>query len=273
MTDVMTVAHEWLICGVDLLLGWLLILPRDVSLLLFAVGTALLMTLIRRLVTNQELLHRCAADQRQLKTLMRDAKAAKDKAWQDRLRTTRGQIKGVQLGADMRVLCVALIPIAILAIWASERLDYLPPRQDRDLTLRAYFPASSIDRLTFLVTDSNVVVKSPAIQLVGRSEESPPTGMAQWTVYSYNPGDFNITIRHLGESVTHPVSIGRVFSSAPVLQHSRERILRTELGLERYKPLGSHLGSPWIGLPPWMIGYLVLTLILVPVFKRLLRVA
>ena len=43
--------------------------------------------------------------------------------------------------------------------------------------------------------------------------------------------------------------------------------------LKRYQPLGLNLKTESLGLPPWMAGYLLLTLLLVPGLKRLLRVS
>ena len=43
----------------DPLLSWLLYLPRDVALLIVALGTALILTVVRRFTTNQEMLGRC----------------------------------------------------------------------------------------------------------------------------------------------------------------------------------------------------------------------
>ncbi len=267
MMDAMTLLTKWLVRVVDVPLGWLLSLPRDVALLLFAVGTALLMTLARRVVTNQDLLHRCSADMRQLKRLMRDARKAGDKQRMGRLRATVGQIKGMQLAADLRVLVVVLMPVAVLAVWASERFDYIPPRVGEPLVVRASFVVSSIDRVTHLVPSPDLELQSTAIQIVQSNAQSPPRGVAEWTVRPTEAGEYPFTIRHQGESLVHRAVIGRSWYMPPFQQHSGERLTRTEVVLQRYLPLGSSLGSEWTGLPPWMMGYLILTLVLVPVLK------
>ena len=273
MMDAMTILTDWLVRAVDVPLGWLLSLPRDVALLLFAVGTALLMTLARRVVTNQDLLHRCSADMRQLKRLMGDARKAGDKPWLGRLRATVGQIKGMQLAADLRVLVVVLMPVAILAVWASERFDYIPPRVGEPLVVRAAFAVSSIDRVTHLVPSPDLEMTSTAIQVVQSDAQSPPRGIAEWTVRPTEAGEYPFTIRHQGESVVHNAVIGRSWYMPPRQQHSGERLTQTEIALQRYRPLGSSLGGEWTGLPPWMMGYLILTLVLVPLLKYGLRMA
>jgi len=271
--DAMTYATQWLIRLIDIPLGGLLLLPRDAGLLVFAAGTALLMVLARRAVTNQNLLHRCSADLRRLKQFLREARKARDKPWLGRLGKTASQIKRMQLAADLRLLVVALFPVAFLAIWASERFDFFPPNVGEDLVVRAYFPVSSIDRVTHMVPLPDLNLTSTAIQIVRSNLETPPLGIAEWSVRPTEAREFTIAIRHQGETAIHRLVIGRAIYFTPRQQHTAERIMRTEVVLERYLPLGCELGSRWIGLPPWMIGYLVLTLILVPVLKRLLRVA
>ncbi len=263
-----------IVSSVDALLGWLLLLPRDVTMFVFALITALLMTLARRWVTNQDLLRRCANDLRQLKQLNREAKQAGDKPRRQRLRNTVAMIKQIQLAEDMKVLAVVLVPVALLAIWATERLDYLPPRVGDEIVVRAFFPVSSVEEITHLVPIAGVELRTSAIQVIQPVPQSPPIGQAEWTLRPTSAAEeLMLTIRHHGESAVHRVSVGRRTYLPPQQIHTNERLSRTEVSLRRYCPLGVDLRTDAIGLPPWMVGYLVLTLLLVPGLKRLLQVS
>lgn len=258
----------------DVLLGWLLLLPRDGTLLVFSVLTALLMTLVRRWVTNQDLLRRCSADLQQLNRLIREAKQAGDKPRRQRLRSTVAMVKQIQLAEDMKVLAIVLVPVAALAMWAVERLDYLPPRVGESLVVRAYFTISSVDEVTHLVPINGVELQSSAIQIIQPDQQTPPLGWAEWTLRPTSATDaLPLTIRHHGESAEHRVSLGRRTYLPPQQLHPNVRLSRTEVVLRRYCPLEVDLKADTIGLPPWMIGYLALTLLFVPGLKRLLRVA
>ena len=274
MMEMLNSLCAWSVRAIDYPLGWLLWLPRDVTLLLFVALTALLMTLARRAVTNQDLLRRCAEDLQRLKQLLRQTRRLQDKPTRLRLRSIVGLIKGMQLAADMRVLVVVLVPVAMLAIWASERLDYLPPQGDRDLVVRAHFPLSSVEGLTHLVPAAGCELKGTAIQVIRADAASASSGgLAEWTLHPTSAAeDLAIVIRHRHESATHRVSIGHATYRPPVQTHANERLALTEVVLDRYRPLGLNLKTEMIGLPPWMVGYLVLTLLLVPILKRLLRV-
>lgn len=252
----------------------LLILPRDATLFVFSLLTALLMTLARRWATNQGLLRRCADDLRQLKRLDREAKQAGDKSRRQRLRSTVALVKRTQLTEDLKVLAVVLVPVAVLAMWAVERLDYLPPRVGDELVVRAFFPISSVDGVVHLVPTDGVELQSSPIQIIQPDQQSPPSGLAEWTLRPTSAADeLTLTIRHHGESGEHRVSIGQRTYLPPQQIHQNVRLSRTEAVLRRYRPLGLDLKTDSLGLPPWMIGYLLLTLLFVPRLKRVLRVA
>src|SRR5690242_17736034 len=129
----------WIAGAVDYVLGWLLLLPRDAAIVVIAVLTSLVLTLGRKWCTNQELLGRCAGDLRRLKQLIRQTKAssaapAVRRSEIQRMKSTVSLIKLKQLRAEGRVLLVALLPLALLATWGMERLDYVPPRPGEELT-------------------------------------------------------------------------------------------------------------------------------------------
>src|SRR5438552_8554430 len=84
----------------DFLLGWLLRLPRDLTLAVVAVFTALLLIGVRWLTTRQDLLRRAAEDTKRLKQLLRQARRERDEAALQRYRTTRAQIGWLKLKAE-----------------------------------------------------------------------------------------------------------------------------------------------------------------------------
>ena len=76
----------------DPLLGWLLHLPRDVALAFVAIGTALVLTLVRIFTTDQDMLRRCKRDKKRQKQLLRQAKKGRDTEARARHRATIGEI-------------------------------------------------------------------------------------------------------------------------------------------------------------------------------------
>jgi hypothetical protein len=259
--------------ALDIVLGWLLVLPRDVAIVLIAVATSLVLTLARKWFTQQELLGRCTADLKQLKTLLRQARVARDKPAVRRMKTTVSLVKLKQLRAEGRVFLLSIIPLALLAFWAIERLDYLPPKPGQELTLRAYYPLSSVDKLTHLVPPEGFDLKSPAVQVVEVDPDGGANGLATWLlVPRQNVPTTPLFIRHQGRSVTHQVRVdGRIYSP-PTQAHNDDFIPATEMRLPQVRFLGVVPGIPAIAFPPWLVAYLLLTILFVPVMRRVFAV-
>jgi type II secretory pathway pseudopilin PulG len=257
----------------DVPLGWLLALPRDVAIGLLALGTSLLLTLVRKWTTHQDRLRRARQDLRRLRQLLRQATRAKDADAVRRTRATLGVVRGVRLKAEVFPLLVSLLPLLVLALWAVERLDYFPPRVGEDVTLVAYYPLRSVDKLTHLVPPEAVELRSRAVQLVAVDPHGQANGVATWTLRAAERADsLELVVCHQGQTVRHPLRVGTRTYAQPVAGHPGGPVLATEVVLERARFLGLVPGIRAIGFPPWLVAYLLLVLPLVPVLRRVLRV-
>ena len=135
----------------DGLFGWLLYLPRSLVLIVVALITATLITVVRKWTTDQDRLRRAAADTRRLNELVRLAKAEKDKDTLARLRATKGQIGVLKLKAEGWPLVAYLVPLGLLATWAYYRLEFYPPRPNETIQVTAFLPKSAEGDVAHLV--------------------------------------------------------------------------------------------------------------------------
>ena len=255
----------------DYPLGWLLALPRDVTVLLIAVGTCVLLTLTRKWTTDQRLLRCCKADLSRLKDLFRQAKQANDKNTLNRIRQTQGMIKWLQMKSEFPGFAASVIPVVLLAVWATDRLGYYPPQAGQTVTLKATFPVSSVDQLAYVVPPEHVVSTEAPICLVQLNEEKT-LGVAEWRLKLAQAGDTQLTIRHRGQTVSHPLRIGQR-TYAPLVEDHDGRIQKTEIELPEAKLFGVVPSFKDYGLASWMIGYLAFALVLIFPIRRLLHVA
>lgn len=259
----------------DLLLGWSLDLPRDGTLLILVLLTCGLLLLARRWLTPQERLQRCQADLRCLRQWRRAARQQKDVAALRRLDRTAAQVRWIQLRADLCVLAVVLLPLGGLATWGAARLEYLSVPSDRSLELTLQTPASSIGRLAHLVPDPGVTVESSWLARVEPDPAHTARGRAVWRVRFGPPRatPLRLTLRHAGESVEHEVRLdGRTYAP-PAQSHSAEHLRLTTLDTPPYRFLGIVPGWSTVGLAPWVVAYLLLSLVLTPLAKRWTRTA
>ncbi|MFP4058069.1 MAG: hypothetical protein ACLF0G_14470 [Candidatus Brocadiia bacterium] len=271
--DTLGAISAWIARLMDYPLGWLLALPRDLAIALLAVGTCLLLALARKLTTDQDRLRRCRGDIRRLRALIRQARRQGEKATVRRLRATRARVNTLRLGAEAKPLAVSIVPIVVLAVWAVARLDYLPPRVGEELTLRAFYPLSSVDRLTHLVPRDGVELPQGAVRVVELDPEGEANGLASWALRPAEPLEgTRLLIRHRGQTAEHPLRAGARTYAPPLVAHGGPAILVTELELRRARFLGLVPGIPALGFPPWLVAYLLLVVPLVPLVRRLLRV-
>jgi uncharacterized membrane protein (DUF106 family) len=263
----------WITGLLDYLLGWLLILPRDAAILIVAVGTSLLLVAVRKWMTNQNQLRRCRDDVRRLKELIRQAKRTGDKAAAARTRATLATVNGMRLRAEGKPLLAAVVPIVLLAVWAVERLDYIPPKVGEDLVVRAYYPLSSVDELTHMVPPKSVEMRGSAVRLVEADPDGGGNGLASWVLRPGAPSDsVELVIRHQRETAKHTLRVGRRIYAPPLAAHDGGKILATEVVLRRARFLGIVPGIPAVGCPPWLLAYLLIAASLVPIWRRLFRV-
>ncbi len=265
----------------DYVLGWSLHLPHVAILALLAVCTAVVLTGVRKFTTNQDLLGRAKADKARLKVLMRAAKQAGDKEAVKRYRATNGEIGAVGMKAELLPLAASLIPIALLATWAFSRIGYEPPLGGEPVTIKAYFATSEIGNLVHIVPPAGLEAKSGWIQKIGEDKDAGGKvagGLATWQVRATGGGgSFVLPVRYKGETFEKALLIDGYKYAEPVQAYEKAGGEKAaceaiQIDLPEYKPLGIVPGFSKIGLPPWIIGYLILVIPLSFLLKPVLRI-
>jgi hypothetical protein len=257
----------------DVLLGWLLRLPRDMTLVAVALFTALLMIGVRRLTTNQDRLRRAAEDGRRLKQLCREARREGDKKSLQRYKTTRSLIGLVKLKAEGLPLLVSLVPIALLATWALYRLEYLPVRPNEAVELAVYTPVADAGEVIHVVPLDGVTADGGWVRQVHAvtEEEGQPYGLATWKLRAERkPEPYTLTFRIKERSFDRELRVGQRTYAPPVVDHGDDYV--SEWKREPFHWLGLVPGIAAVGLPAWLIGYVILVVPLTLLLKRLLNV-
>ena len=258
----------------DYPLGWTLSLPREAAIAIVALLTSLVLTLVRKFTTNQDRLKRCKQDLARLKVLQREHRAVKDKQAVERTKSTSTTIKLIQMRAEGLGLLVSLLPIGALALWAVERLDYLPAKAGEELTLTAHFSPAAIESVAHLVPVDEVTLKSPAVQLVAADPENQEQGISTWKFVPDKPAErLELIVRHERQNAVYVASVGNRTYEPPRRDQQGGAILATELDLRQAKFLGVVPGIPAIGLAPWLVAYLLLAIPLTPLVRYILRVS
>ncbi|MCI0684872.1 MAG: hypothetical protein L0Y71_22470 [Gemmataceae bacterium] len=284
----------------DALLGWLLVFPRWIALVVVGLATAALLTLARKWTTNQDRLARAAADLRRLKALGRAAKDAHDADAVQRCNLTKGQVRWITLRAEGRPLLAVLLPVALLATWAFERLAYYPPAAGETITVVAYVvagdnnePARSAENdLMHLVGKPGLRARNGWVQLVQTRTSEPsiwqrlvafvtfreaprpdPNVSAVWQLQAdANAQPYPLVFRWNEHTFQRELLIGqRIYSPVTAASPIEPPVqVVTNVGLRDVRLLGIPGLGAW--LPAWLVGYLLVTIPFVFVLKRVLGV-
>ena len=254
----------------DVLLGWLLALPREAAIVAVAAGTATVLTLVRLVATDQDLLRRCREDRRTLKLRLRAARAATGA-----LAAVRQRVALKALRQEALPLLVSILPIALLATWCFARLAYVPPQAGEQIAVVAYYPISAAGQLAHLVPQEGLGADGGWIrEIVAATGGAGPYARAEWTVRAEaRPQPYDLVVRSDSEEYTHQLLVGQRTYYPPVRwQKGGSRVNALEVKLRPARPFGILPGVPVLALQPWLVGYLLVTICLVAVLRRVLRI-
>lgn len=256
----------------DATFGWLLDLPRDLAILLLAVGTSVGLTLVRKLVTDQEHLGRCSRDLARLKELIRTAKRAGDKDSVRRMQSTMATVRLMQLRAEGRVLVVAFVLLALLGWWGLERLEFYPLKTNDEIRFVVDYRPSAVGSLTHLVPVEGLGLESSAVQIV--PERTGDESRVEWNLRAAGPVDAVLVVRCQGKSLSHAVKVGGHAPSPREQTYETGPFVRSVVPHRKFVSLLERVvPSGWLPEPAWVWSYLLATLCLFPLTRRLLRVA
>jgi hypothetical protein len=231
----------------DFMFGWLLRLPSDLTILTLALLTGVVLTLVRKWTCNQELLARAAADNKRLATLIKEAKRDGNKEALARYRLTKAQVGMLKFKQEGKPLLVSLVPVALLATWALARLEFLPPQPGETITAVATAPVSAAGEVVYLVPADGVTARD------GWVKQFAVTG---------NEATARWQLQFASADKAGPLTVRRATGATAQLN----------LELRERRLFGIVPGLPRIGLPAWLVGYLLVVIPLVPITKKTLRI-
>ena len=256
----------------DAVLGWLLGLSWTAALLVVAVGTGVILAVVRKVATDQDLLARADEDKKTLKKRLREAKAARDKDAVRRMRATKSMIALRTFSQEPKPLLLAIVPIAILATWCFNRLGYLPPAGGEEIEVVLYAPVSAVGEVAHLVPREGLTADRWVQPVTMAEVQGAPGGLARWVVRAEARAEpYPLVFRLRDRTFDRgELLVGQSTYSTPLTTDDAG-----EMGVELKMREAKFLGVvPGFGsfLPPWLVGYLVLVIPLAVVIKRVLRV-
>ena len=238
----------------DVACGWLLHLPRDLSLLALAGITATIMLLVRRWVANQVRLRAAVQDDRRLRRLIRRSRRQHDAQRVQQYQRTRARIARGRIGLEILPATISLLAVAVIVTWAAARVAYYPPSCRAPLQVVLYTPVTAVGKLVHLVPTSDIRTEAGWLREVGLDNDANPRrGIAVWKLLIPSPvRESTIQIRYDTTTLQHPLRVGQPTYALPVQIHGSDFV--TRVVLQRYRPFSIVPDTRWF--PAWSIAYL-----------------
>ncbi len=297
----------------DILLGWLTYIPGTAAIIIIGLGTALILVLVRKPTTNQDLLERCSQDKKTLKKRIKKTKKhdlgevvndavhagrhairnhgsdLSDKGRQRLIKLINKDLKSQAVNrlsiARRRVimktikqeglpLLAAIGLIIFIATWCYARLGFHPPEPGEPVRVVAYFPVTQINRVAHLVPQQGLESENGWIQAIEaeRMRDTVVSGSASWIVRGEAGAEPHpIIVRFSGGEYTHELLVGQRHYSEALAPQEDSPEHGIELQMRPLKLFGIVPGFGWF-LPPWIVGYLLITIPAVPLLKKLLGI-
>lgn len=264
-------AAQAILAAMDVLLGWLLAWPTDAVILVVAVATSLVLVLVRRWTTDQDLLKRVAEDKRRQKVLAAEARERGDMEAARRHKANRAAITLRSMPRLMRgealTLLASVVPIALVATWCFYRLEYHPPRAGKPIEVALDAPVSAVGQVAHLVPQEGLSADGGWVRIVTADKAGEPRGIATWTLRAEERVEPYALILRVGDrSFKHALLVGQRQYLPPRADHGDGFI--TEVRLREVKLFGRLPGVPRLYLPAWMTAYLIVAIAMTFVLKR-----
>ncbi len=274
MTEVFEQFYDRLVMVLDIPLGWMLYCGRDLPLVLLAAGTAFAMLLLRKRVSDQEFLGRCAGDRDTLRRRIREAKKAGDKELLQKLRAAAARVSLKMMRREGRPLLVSLLPIMLLAAWAYARLGHYPPQSSVPIAVSADFDPVLAGTVVYMLPEAGVTATGGWVQIAENVELAggEAVARAEWLlVFAGRKEPYLLTVRGGGESADLSVILDRRTYRVPERFYPGV-ITAVRIHLAERRFLGILPGIEKLMIPPWMLAYLLLAVPFYLLFKKILRV-
>jgi len=290
----MEAINTFLVNALDWVFGWILFLPRDASLAAVAVFTSAILTFSRKWATDQVWLRQASEDDTRLAELAREAKKRGDRDAVKRHKDLRTTIKMKSMRWEGRALVWALVPVALLATWAFDRIVYLPPAVNQTVEVRAYLPKTAIGQIIHLAPEPGLDATNGWLQtvvaetrpsstclwdradawLAGKVRRTPPAleAVAVWQIVAHDAQPHALKIRFAGRTYAQPFLAGHRRYAAPQCVFDNAPVRATEVMLTPRRLFAFVGNISLLFLQPWLVAYLLIAIPFVYILKGLCKI-
>ncbi|MBD3203658.1 DUF106 domain-containing protein [Candidatus Woesearchaeota archaeon] len=254
-------SHETMLNSIlDVLLGWLLNLPPLAGIVIIAFIISLLVTLVYRLVTNQDLMKDLRDEQKALQKEIKKLKDKPDKAMKVQSEMMETNLK--YMSHSMKPTLFTFIPIILIFGWLNSHMAYYELSPNVPFEVDVFVKEGISGEIEIGLPDGLELTGDDTVkEIVNNQATYHVKGEA---------GEYNISFNFNDETASKQILISnerRYYSPEKQIKDSSfEKIV---VGNEKVKPFN---GLPLIGNLGWLGGYIIFSIIFSMTLRRVLKI-
>lgn len=189
----------------DLLLGWTAVFGTIGAVAAVGLLSGVVIILIQKYGSNQDLLGRCREDLKELKRKIREAGKAGDQELKKRLSGLSGRIGGKYMGRSLLPALWTVPVITVVGLWTGARMAFQPVRPGDVVEAVAHFEDGA-SGFAHALAAAPLGIEGPAIAAV----EVPKEGrgrQALWKLRAAGAGKSSLRVRFGDRTYEIPVEV------------------------------------------------------------------
>jgi len=246
-------------------LGLALQLPPFWAILIISAFITILVTVVYKYTTNQREMKQIKDDLKKYQKEMRETKDTKKLMG---IQKKSMELNMTYMKSSFKSTLYTFVPIIIIFAWLNMHIAYLPILPGTDFSVTAKFGEGAKGNISMTSIPELVMLNGMTQEIVD--------GKAVWTVKGDAPGEYTMKFLYNTEEYDHNVLIseeGQKISSYSVPQKviKDSKLKMIENGNKAVKPFGENFNIfGWH--PGWLATYILLSIILSTVCRKLMKV-
>lgn len=240
-------------------LGPVLNLPAFWAILIISAGITFLITIVYKYTTDQKEMKRIKED---LKKYQKEMRATKDTKKLMSIQKKALDLNMKYMMASFKSTLYTFIPIIIIFAWLNNHIAYMPIMPNQEFSVTAHFGEGA---------KGNVTISSIPELYIENKEQEIVDNSAVWKLKG-DSGEYKLLVQYNNEEYDAKVLITEEKAYEQPEKPIRDSKLKMiEVGNEKVHPFGDSFNIfGWY--PGWLATYIVLSIALSALFRKLLNV-
>ena len=244
--------------ALDFAFGWLLKLPPFFALLILSLLISLIIVLIYKYTTNQQLMKQLKEEIKGYQKQMKELRQHPEKALDVQKKAMQANMK--YMGHSMKATLITFIPIIIIFGWMNSHLAFEPIMPGQEFSVAVNLAKGETATIEAIAPDG--------IELTGNSTREAENGQALFTMEAKKSGEYLLEFKADDQSYTKELIVTNERAYSPQAQLFRN--LPVKSIAINYQPTKIiNLGFLRLG---WLWSYILFSIVFSMVLRKIMKI-